>query len=262
MSETPAPLDADEVACPKSTCLADPGIPCRTPSGKKAARIHPERLRLAAAGGIHDHDQANDKRGTGTPRKSPGTKASRSKGGKAAAQARRRRRSEIEARAEQLRVEEERKAAEAEAQRLAEDAIRYSKDRALVKRNLLDVTLRSSEALLEAIRDRKRVVLDEEGRARTTPVEVFDDYGVRVRHPETEEPITREVVDVRGYVSAADLDRLAKVLASSVTTLRLEEGKATGITEERTGGAAALGDEGVAKLIEYAQANLTREGEG
>ncbi len=257
-SKAPDPLDPDLVRCPKATCPAGPGEVCRTPSGKKAARIHPERRRLAAAGGV-ERSRANVEQTSGKSKPVPATKASRSKGGKAASQARRRRRAEIEAQAEQLRVEEERRVAAEHAEQLAQDALRYTRDRATLKRHVLDSALKAHERLVESlVHLHAPAGYDEEGRPRTKPVELFTtERGVRKRVVDADgTPAVREEPDVVGYWSVQQVESLAKAAGAALNSLRLEEGKATGITAETSGAAANLGDEGVAKLIEYAQQNL------
>lgn len=250
--QTPEPLDPDQVKCPVPSCLAPIAHPCVTPAGAKSRTVHMPRRRLAARGGV-EPSKADQKREPTNPAGPPAS--ARSKGGKATAQARRRRKAEIEAQLEQQRVEAEQRALEAQAAALAEDAARYARDRAMLRRQVLDAGVRAHEILLEGIRDRKRVVLDSDQRATTTPVEVFDEYGERMRNPETGDVVTREVTDVRGYVTTADLERLAKVAASTLNSLRLEEGKPTGITQDNSGSAAAglLGEAGVEELLKYAE---------
>lgn len=247
------PLDPDQVACPK--CGVAAGVPCRTPAGAKARTIHVARRRAAAN---PDHDRPTTERrptrrkAKGRPgqKPPPATRASRAKGGQKASQDRKRRRAEQDAATEAETEKQLREEAHANAVRLAEDAVRFANDRAILKRQTLDAATAAAARLLEALAGLQVVKLDDEQRPMTRPVEGTDRDGRR--------RIT-QVPDVRGAYSAATVERLAKVAASTLNSLRLEEGKPT--THTRTSGEAdqVLEAASVAELIEWAGANLPRD---
>ena len=241
MTEQLEPLDPDLAYCTR--CKAEPGDVCRTPRGEQAASIHAERRRRAAAG----LDRVDRPRTGVTP---PPADA-RSKGGKATAQARRRRKAELAAETEQRRADLERAALEREADALAADAARYANDRAKLRRKVLDGASIAYDRLIESLEGLERVKVDDEGKPYTR-AEEYEDRDGRTRQ--------REVPDVRGAYSAATAERIAKVAASALVSLRLEEGKPTGITELATGQASeVLGAAGVDELLAWAGANLPGE---
>lgn len=248
MTDKPAPLDPDEVACPK--CEAPAGSPCRQPNGERARAIHVPRRRLALNGG-HKINRPAPKR---NPRAgdSPATAEGRSKGGKIAQQNRRRRKAELAAAiAEQIEQEEQR-AIKERADALAADAARYATDRAVLRRHVLDATTKAYEQLIAGLDGIQRVEVDADGRPQVTAQEYEDNEG-RTR--------TRIVPDVRGAYSASHVERLAKIAASTINSLRLEEGKPTGITETQSGTVAAqLGEAGVTELLTWAEQNLGEKG--
>lgn len=260
MTDTPTPLDPDEVACPK--CEAPAGSVCLTPTGRKSRTIHVERRR-AAAGEPDNRSQVERKPRSTRTRKSPATPEGRSKGGKTAAQARRRRRAEQEAAIAEETERKLREEAEANAVRLAEDAVRYADDRALLKRQTLDAARSAATRLLESLDGLRRPAgFDDQGKPRTVPVELFTtEKGKRVRVLEQDgTPAVRDEIDVVGWYGADTVERLAKVAASTLNSLRLEEGKATGIEERRgPNPVEALGEAGVDELLEWAARNLRDE---
>lgn len=250
MTDTPdtGPLDPDEVVCPK--CGSLPMEVCRRPSGDKAPTIHLARRRAAAAGEITPADPVQPPQRK--KRRKPETSSTfdsdtASKAAKASAQARRRRAQEAAAAREAARERAEREAIEAEAVKLAEDAVRWEADRALVRRQVLDTTRKAFTRLDEGLDGLQRVIVDEEGRPETVTVERVDKDG-RPRHV--------NVPDVRGAYSAETVERLAKVAASTLNNLRLEEGKATEIHGGTSSVADVLGDTGTAELIAYAAKHL------
>lgn len=245
MTDDPTPLDPDQVACPR--CGAGVAVPCHTPTGAKARTIHVERRRLAAAGGTK---QTQPPANPGPTRrgKSPATPEGRSKGGRKSAQDRRRRRAEQEAAVEAAQEEALREEAQRNAVRLAEDAVRFANDRAILRRQTLDAATRAAGRLLEALDGLQVVKLDEDGRPLTTPIERTDRDG-RIR--------TIHVPDVRGAYSADTVERLAKVAASTLNSLRLEEGKPTGIQRNEDAG-VTLDQASVDELLSWASANLPK----
>lgn len=253
MTDHSQPLDPDEITC--RTCDAAPGEVCRQPNGRKAREIHVQRRRDAAAG---NRPQPTDKREPRGP--SPATPEGRSKGGRRTAQERKRRASEIAAAVEEQRAQAEAAAIEEEARKLAEDASRYARDRAELRRLTLSNALKGAERLGEAIRDLRRVELDDEGKPKTTPVEVFDKEGMPV-YDKAGDRVIREELIVRGYVSARDVETLSKAAAQQLASVRLEEGKPTGILEQQGAGQTRdlLGEAGVRELIEFAARELGEE---
>lgn len=244
---TTEPLDPDQVPCRR--CGSPAGEVCRQPDGSVARSIHVARRRDAAGGG----DPVPDAKPKRTPRpgKSNLTDEARRKGAQKSAQERRRRKAELSAQVEARRAAAEQAAIDAEAQALAEDAARYAKDRAVLRRLTLTNAVKVSTRLEEHLDALKRVPVDEGGRVETIPVEHRTKDGI---------PYVVETADVRGWASVEDVERLAKAAAQTLNSVRLEEGKPTGIEEQR-GGAAAdrLGDVGVADLIEYARRTLSDE---
>lgn len=232
----PTPLDPDQVRCRR--CGQEPGSPCRQPNNAVAREIHVVRRRDAVNGGPPP-PVAKPKR---RPGKSNLTPAARAKGNKASAQARRRRAAELAAEVEAARVEAAREAIEREAAKLAEDASRYARDRAVLRRHVLDGAARSYERLLESLRDVRRVQLDDDGRVVTEPIEHWK--GDRLIRVET--PI------VRGGWEPADVERIAKVAAAALNSLRLEEGKPTGI-ERVEGPESDLQSLDLDELVRYAK---------
>lgn len=230
------PLDPDQVPCPR--CGARAGVACRQPSGERAKAIHVARRRAA-----NPTPPAPDRNRTprGNNPNGPPMDA-RARGGRAAQQARRRRKAELAASVEAQRVAAETAALEAEAAKLAEDASRYARDRAVLRRHVLDGAALAYERLVESLTHIERVVLDDDGRPLTTPVERTDRAG-NLR--------TEEVPDKRGAWSTDQVERLAKVAASALVSLRLEEGKPTGI-ERLEGPAGDLSDADVDDLIRIA----------
>lgn len=244
------PLDPDEVTCP--TCGQPPAKVCRQPNGKPARAIHVTRRRAAERGEIEVPDATPTQ--TPRPRKTknggkPFDSTAASAAAKKSAQARRRRSAEVAAETERLRAEAEARALTAEAEKLADDAVRYAKDRAILRRHTLDAALKSATRLIEGLDGIQLVRLDDDGR----PIMVAEEY--EDREGRTKQ---RQVPDIRGAWSAANVERLAKVAASALNSLRLEEGKPTGITSDTaaSGAADALGEQGVAELIAWAQENL------
>jgi hypothetical protein len=254
---TPPPLDADEVVCPH--CQAGVAQVCRKPNGDRAEAVHVARRRLAAAGGTVKPTKPARKR---APGKSPATAEGRSKGGKAAAQARRRRRAEINARAEQMKADALKAAEEQAAANLADDAIRYDTDRAILRRHVLDAAALATARLVEGLAHTRRPRgFDDEGLPAVKGVEVFRvEKGVRRRVVDADgTPAVEEVVDMVGWWGTSDVERLGKIAAQALVSLRLEEGKPTGITETQgNGGATAeiLGEAGVDDLVAWATRNL------
>lgn len=246
----PTPLDPDEVACPR--CKVAAHVPCQTAAGRKSRTIHLERRRATV-------EQPAAKR-----RQPPATRESRAKGGKATGQARRRRRAEQDAAIAAAEEAALRERAEQNAARMAADAVRYADDRALLRRQTLDAAARSTTRLLESLDNLRRPRgFDDDGKPTTVPVELFTtEKGIRRRVVEADgTPAVREEIDVVGWYPADTVERLAKVAASTLNSLRLEEGKATGI-EERRGPdpVEALGEAGVDELLEWAHRNLPRDG--
>lgn len=244
------PLDPDEIRCPK--CGADPGEVCRQPNSKVAATIHVARRRAA--------NRAN--RSPSEPRPSPATAEGRSLGGKRAGQERRRRKAELAAAIEQKRAEAEARAIDDEAAKLAADAARYATDRAILKRATLDNALATAHALGTTIRDLRRLELDEDGTPRTTPVEVFDrKTGLPVFDGQGDRVVEERPI-AKGYTSPGDVETLSKAAAQQLASVRLEEGKPTGIDQHLgTGGAREiLGDAGVRELLEFAEQHLPPDG--
>lgn len=254
MGDPPAmtSLDPDQVACP--TCHAAAGVPCHTPTGAKSRTIHVARRRLAAN---PDHDRpTTEQRKTPRAKARPGqkpppaTRASRAKGGRKASQDRKRRRAEQAAAIEAETERKLREEAHANAVRLAEDAVRFEKDRAILKRQTLDAAGAAATRLVEALAGLQIVKLDDEGRPLTRPVETTDRDG---------RPRITHVPDVRGAYSASTVERLAKVAASTLNSLRLEEGKPTAHTRNSGDDDPALERASVEELIEWASANLPRD---
>lgn len=258
MSEEPIPLDPDEVKCPR--CKSAPSVPCVTAAGAKSRTVHMERRRLAATG---KREQPRAKRSTTGSRKSPGTPEGRSKGAKAANQARARRRAEAAALAEQMREEAEAEALAREAQSLAEDAVKYDKDRAVVRRQTLTAAQLAGERLVEGLTHMNRPrSFDENGMPSTRTEEVYRTVkGKRVRETDADgTPTTREVPDNVGWYTVDKLEALAKVAAATLNAVRLEEGKPTGILRNQgdTGRdpAEVLGAAGIRELAAFAVENL------
>lgn len=235
----PTPLDPDEVDCPR--CEAPAGAVCVTPGGAKSRTVHVERRRLAARGGTPPSPPRHERRSTRKP--TPPSDEARSRGGKATAQARRRRKAELAAKVEAAREKAEADALEAEAVRLAEDAARYDRDRAIVKRQTLDAAHKIGERLLDAVDHVARPAgYDEQGVPRTKPVEFTDkDGNVHVE----------EVLDRVGYWSVGQIVDLGKAASVALNALRLEEGKATGITGTVDAG-SSLEDVDLERLIRAA----------
>jgi hypothetical protein len=244
--DDPTPLDADEILCRR--CESPAGVPCVTPSGARSRTVHIERRRDAAAGIV---PQPKEPRGNArsTGRKSPATSEGRSKGGKASAQARRRRRAEAAAEIERQKEAALAAQIEAQAVRLAEDAARYASDRAILRRQTLDAAAKSYTRLIEGLDGLQRIECDKDGR----PVKIAEEYEDREGRTKV-----RMVPDVRGAFPASHVERLAKIAASTLNSLRLEEGKPTGIHETQGGNGAAdvLGQAGVEELVAWAAENL------
>lgn len=242
------PLDPDEVRCPK--CGADPGDVCRQPNGDRARTIHVLRRRAVddpppAARPAKTPHRTRDK----PPDSSTFTSETASAAARKSAQERRRRRAEAAAQVEAKREAAEREAIELEAERLARDAVQYDRDRAILRRHTLDAASKAYERLLEGLDGLQVVKLDEDGRPISRPVETVDRNGRQV---------VRNLPDVRGAYSSDTVERLAKIAASTLVSLRLEEDKPTGITRQTgdTGAADKLGEAGVAELIAWASENL------
>jgi hypothetical protein len=250
----PTPLDPDEVACPR--CASGPGVPCRRPNGDKSPTIHVARRRNAAAG--IKAPPASSPREPKIREKPPGsssfTKESAAAAARKSAQTRARRKAEAAAAREAARERLEREALEAEAQKLAEDAVRFSRDRAILRRQTLDAASLSYTRLIEGLEGLQRIQVDSDGRP-VTVAEEYEDREGRTR--------TRMVADLRGAYPASVVERLAKVAASTLLSLRLEEGKPSGILENRqdTGAAEVLGAAGVDELLQWASSNLPRKDE-
>lgn len=241
-------LDPDEVQCP--TCGTAPGAVCRQPSGRRARAIHRTRRRAADRGEItvpRATDTRHPPKG-GTFNSETATRAA-----KASAQARRRRSAEVAAQVEQRRVDAEAAALEAEAEKLAADATRYARDRANLTRKVLDAAVKSTERLIESLDGMERSDLDDDGVVVTRPVEKWDAKAERTKIVET--PV------VKGWATADTIERLARSAAATLNSLRLEEGKPTGINRDDSAGRTAevLGETGVGELITWAADNLRRE---
>lgn len=243
-------LDPDQVQCP--TCGVDPGAVCRQPSGRRARAIHRTRRRAADRGEVAV-PRAKPKQTR--PGRSNLTPEDRAKGARASAQARRRRAAEVAARVEQQRAEAEAAALEAEAAKLAEDATRYARDRATLTRKVLDAATGATNRLIESLDGIERPDLDDEGVVVTRPVEKWDTKAERMR--------VIEVPLVRGWASADTIERLARSAAATLNSLRLEEGKPTGINRDEGSGRTAevLGETGVGELLTWAADNLRRNPE-
>lgn len=261
MTDTPAPLDPDQVECP--TCTANVGEVCLAPSGRKSRTVHMARRRAAVAGQVHRRrrEQPRDRRGS-----SPATPEGSSKGGKVTAQNRRRRKAEIAAAAEAEKERLEHEAMQAKAEQLASDAVKYAEDRQLVRRQALDNAYKAGERLGEALTHLKRPKgYDEDGKPITEPVEKF--HIVKGKRAPLFDIDGERVIDERpeivGHWSVAEVESLAKSASVALNALRLEEGKPTGILEQQGDGtrpADVLGEAGVDDLIEFAQRHLPREG--
>lgn len=249
MTDNPTPLDPDEITCRK--CLANPGEVCRQPNGDKARTIHAVRRRDAADGNPPAVSPVKTPSKMRTKPKTSSTFDSdkASAAGRKSAQERRRRRAEAEAALEAKREEAQRRKVEEEAERLAADALRFERDRAILKRHVLDGALKAYAKLIEGLDGLQRVELDDDGRPCLTPREFVNARGDRG---------VRDVPDVRGAYSAEHVERIAKVAASALNSLRLEEGKPTGINRNEGGDqvAEALGEAGVRDLVEWASQNL------
>lgn len=252
MTEPVEPLDPDQIACRK--CHAQPGEVCRQPDGSRARQIHTPRRRDAAAGKIPQLPDKSEPQGP-----SPATPEGRSKGGKASAQARRRRQSEIAARVEAQRAAAEEAALQAEAEKLAKSAAQYAHDRAELRRLTLGNALKSAQALDEAITHRRRPVgFTEDGKPRTVQIEVFDQKTGLPAFDKEGERVLREEVELVGWHSIDTIVDLSKAAAQNLASVRLEEGKPTGIHEHQTGGAAEiLGEHETAALIAFAAQHFT-----
>ena len=241
---TPADrLDPDQVPCPR--CGMGPGQVCRQPDGNRARAIHAARRRAA------DAPPANP-----TQTRHGGKRfdsASASAAARRSAQERRRRAAENAAAVEAARAQAEADALEAEAQQLAADATRYARDRAILRRKVLDAAQLATTRLVESLEGLERAQVDDDGRVVRTAVERPDRNGV---------PRQIEVPDMRGWASADTVERLARSASLTLNSLRLEEGKPTGIERhEGTGGTAAtLGEAGVSELIAWAAGNLRDKG--
>lgn len=252
MTDEPTPLDPDQVACRK--CHADPGEVCRRPNGDKSPTVHVVRRRDAAAGGVpaHPADSAQRPKLRDKPAgSSTFTSETASAAAKASAQERRRRAAEIAAAAEEKRAAAEAAALEEQAEALALDSVRHELDRRLVRAQALKATRLAAARLIEGLEGLQVVELDGDRRPVTRPIEYEDERTGKTK--------TREVPDVRGAYSAATLERLAKVYTTTLQALRLEEGKPTGIHENRDGGDSALdvlGETGFEELIAFARDNL------
>lgn len=250
--DSPNALDPDEVVCPK--CHALPNEVCRKPSGERAPSIHLARRRAAAAGQVTPADPApppQRPRRTKPEGSATFDSATASAAARKSAQERRRRANEAAAAVEAARETAQREAIEAEAVKLAEDAVAYQRDRALVRRQVLDTTRKAFERLQESLDGMETVKLDRDGRPETTVVERTDREG---------RPRNVTIPDVRGAFPAKTIESLAKVAASTLQNLRLEEGKATEIHGGGTSPADVLGETGVDDLLRYAEAKLPREG--
>lgn len=250
----PTPLDPDEVTCPR--CTSGPGVPCRRPNGDKSPTIHVARRRNAAAG--ITGPSASSPRRSKIREKPAGASTFDSKSATAAAkksaQTRARRKAELAAKREAARERLEAEALEAEAVKLAEDASRFSRDRAILRRQTLDAASLAYTRLIEGLEGLQRVAVDQDGRPEVVAQEYEDREGRRRN---------RMVPDVRGAYPSSTVERLAKVAASTLLSLRLEEGKPSGILENRQDGGAAevLGSAGVDELLAWAGENLPRKGE-
>jgi hypothetical protein len=252
---TQQPKDPDELTCPR--CGALPGGVCRQPNGRVSVRIHMMRRRASQA------TEPNDKP-TSAVRRSPGTPEGRRKGQAAQVAARRRRQSELAAATAARREAAEEAALEAEAQALIEDASRYTRDRLLVRRLILDAAQLAGERLVEGLEYMLRPrAFDQEGTPATKPTELYrvSRAGVRTRFENADgTPATEERPDLVGYYTVDQLEALAKVAATALNSLRLEEGRPTGILENKNGGISRteeiLGKLGVAELIAFAAETL------
>ena len=248
----PAPLDPDEVACPR--CHAAAAIECRRPDGSKSNHVHAARRAAAVKLSSPNPTQPADK----PKRKSPATPEGRRKAAATQAQNRRRRRAEIAAEIEAARAKAEAEATADEARRLTEDAAAYTRDRAALRRKALDAADASVVALLESLRDRRRVRLDEHGKPRTIKVELFDPRTKLPAFGPDGQRLLADEADEVGAVDEGQIERLAKVWTATLGALRLEEGKPTGIFEQTGAGGVAdvLGDAGVDELVAWASKNL------
>lgn len=210
MTDTPSPLDPDLVACPR--CSAEPGVVCREPNGRKAKRLHAAR-RVAATG------QRPPPRATAPDGPS---REARSKGGKATAEARAEARRLFEQLLGRVRARE----LEERAGELAEDALRWDRDRMTVRRLVLDAALVASSTFVESLEGYRRVRLDPES-GRPVMVAVEGPRGV------TMQPDYRG-----GGWGPDDVKATAAAYSTAIEKLRLEEGSATSRSEHvsRPGG--------------------------
>jgi hypothetical protein len=263
------PLDPDEVRCRK--CGSNPGEVCRYPNGDRARAVHAIRRRDAANGGTPAQPENDPQRPTidDLPAKirekaagsSTFTSESASAAAKRSAQERRRRRAEAAAQVEAKREQAQREALEQEAEALARDAVRYDRDRALLKRQTLDAAGKAYTRLIDGLEHLRRPRgFDADGKPETDTIETYRiKEGKRERVLEADgTPATHEEVAIVGAYDAGTLERLAKIAASTLISLRLEEDKPTGITRDdgRETAADVLGAAGVDELLSWAKGNL------
>lgn len=261
-------LDPDEVWCPR--CHEGPGTVCRTPGGARSRSVHLERRRRAADGVRGPLDPAQPATAPQRPTRKGGKPAGSSTftsetaaaAAKRAAQERRRRRNEADAALEAAREKAQREAVEAEAQQLADDAVQWQKDRALVRRQILDAAAGTASRLNEAVAGLRRPRgFDDHGQPLTVTVEQYEvKNGRKIRvFDEDGNPVNEEQVDVIGWYSVDHVVNLSKALTSAHNALRLEEGKATEIHGDTgTHPADVLGEAGTAELLAAANRLLPK----
>lgn len=257
---TPAPLDPDEVTCPK--CGAQAAEICRQPNGDPARTVHLLRRRLAAGETAPPAKTPQPPTRKGGKPKGSSTfdSASASEAARKSAQTRRRRAAEAAAATEAKVVAAEAAAIDEQATKLAEDAVRFAKDRAIVKRQTLDATQLATTRLVEALTHLRRPrSFDQLGKPAVEKLEAFHTVkGVRLPLFDADgDRVIDERPDLVGYYSVDQIAALAKAHAAILVSLRLEEGKATEISgSDGLDVASVLGDAGVGDLVKWAEQNL------
>lgn len=240
MSDTPN-LDPDEVTCPR--CGAAPGDVCRTPTGRRAKRIHDDRR--TATRGTHEATRA--------PKGPPATDETRRKGASAGGRATARKRAARREQIEQTREELEAEALAAEAAKLAEDAARWMRDEQNLRRRVLDVAGTAWARAGQALEDLREVVLDDNGRPQYVPNESPDGPPLRL---ETRGAwSTRDAKDLMTTAAIA-LDKVLKLEGAADATIR----HTGGIEVTRNGpDPDLLDDDALRGLLERARDVVDRE---
>lgn len=212
MTDTPEPLDPDQVACPR--CGAAPGEVCRYPSGAKAHKIHDARR--AAVVGTDKVAAENTAK-----RRRAGSKGARAKNAR-----QRKDRDTVAAIVGARRAE----ALIEEAERLGFEAVEVDKRRMALRRLALDNALRAGARLAMILDDYREVATDDLGRPLRIPIEKTrtetDDRGREILIREVEEELDR-----RGIYGPDDAKALSTVFGTMIDKVRLEEGSATSRTE-------------------------------